>query len=306
VDVGSGHCSITQTPDNKFFIYDAGHWTGQLCFKAAKRIIGNNPIEVMILSHSDSDHIGDAYRILNHFKVKSLYRTGTPRKTKTWKKMVSAIELAKKNGLREYNHQDIQIKPGSYINLGDSVLTFIYGKANWSGLSTSENRNAVSIVTKYEVNGHSILFTGDTIGRRLNDKPSACKDAEKEMVNLHENGVVSLKSSVVIAPHHGGNNASSICFIQKVNPTYVIFPSGHKHGHPDIDAFNRYIDNGVQASNVFRTDLNDRESKDEDDWEDLNIPGCYDKASDDDIEIIISDSVSVNYRDDGVESLCKT
>jgi competence protein ComEC len=174
VDVGSGHCAITKTSDNKFFVFDAGHWQGQHCYKAAKRIIKNNPIELMILSHSDSDHIGDAARILNHFKVKTLYRVGTPRKTKTWARMVEALYSAKKRGLTEYNLQNSPLIPGTTIQIGEATVTLIYGKEEWTNLSSSENNNAVSIVAKYELNNHSILFTGDTIGRRLNDHKDSC------------------------------------------------------------------------------------------------------------------------------------
>jgi competence protein ComEC len=61
------------------------------------------------------------------------------------------------------------------------------------------------------------------------------------------------------APHHGGNNGSSNCFIRAVNPQYVIFSAGRGHHHPTQAAADRYIANGVPVENLFRTDRGDNE-----------------------------------------------
>ncbi|NIQ14291.1 MAG: hypothetical protein GTO02_07775, partial [Candidatus Dadabacteria bacterium] len=59
---------------------------------------------------------------------------------------------------------------------------------------------------------------------------------------------VSLKSDVIIAPHHGADNGSSKCFIEAVDPTYVIFSAGHRHDHPRAVTAQRYIDHGVSVN----------------------------------------------------------
>jgi hypothetical protein len=64
--------------------------------------------------------------------------------------------------------------------------------------------------------------TADTVGRRLGDDDTACKDAEKVMVDRHNAGQAPLASDVLVAPHHGGNNGSSACFIQAVAPQFVV------------------------------------------------------------------------------------
>ena len=57
--------------------------------------------------------------------------------------------------------------------------------------------------------------------------------------------LVTIKSDVMIAPHHGGNNGSSKCFIEAVDPTFVVFPAGHAHHHPTKGAAERYTGAGI-------------------------------------------------------------
>ena len=47
----------------------------------------------------------------------------------------------------------------------------------------------------------------------------------------HDTGLAPMSSFVLIAPHHGADNASSTCFIRAVDPHWVIFPAGHAHEH---------------------------------------------------------------------------
>ncbi len=108
--------------------------------------------------------------------------------------------------------------------------------------------------------GRSILFTGDTVGRRLDDHDHACKDAEQVMVECHGAGQVLLKSDVLLASHHGANNGNATCFIEAVDPQFVIFSSGHDHQHPTHNAATRVLTHGVTADRMFRTDLGDDES----------------------------------------------
>lgn len=308
VDVGPGFCAITVIDDKHYFLFDAGHWRGGQCYDALSDMVQSNTIELMVLSHSDSDHLGDAGKILNNYSVKTIVRTGMLRSTKTWERMDRAVKEEVDYGAKEYNLQEFELIPGKLnFSLGDAKISILYGKGDWTGLSMSENRNAVSIVAKLSYSGHSILFTGDTIGRRLDDPADACKDAESAMVDLHNADEISLKSDVIIASHHGGNNGSSSCFINAVSPEFVVFPAGHDHGHPAFDTYTRYINAGVDKNKIYRTDLNDAEDDTDRDWEDESLTNCIDVAGDDDIEItMMRTGISVSYRTDGVDSECKT
>ena len=158
--------------------------------------------------------------------------------------------------------------------------------------SASYKRNAVSIIIRLEYAGKSILFAGDAVGREV-DGPVLLRDCIATEKFVVDNAAqVPIESDVLIAPHHGANNASSDCFIDEVDPEYVIFSAGHAHHHPREKTAQRYIDNGVSVSNMFRTDLGDNEGDTE--WSHGAAGG--DGPGDDHVEIIINQAGNIEVR----------
>lgn len=294
VDVGAGLCVVTKIPGDRFFVYDTGDFRNKLCFEALDEIAERKAIDLLILSHNDADHIGNAEMILKEYRVKKIIWTGQPRTTATLKNTANAIAEEVRDGSSVINLQTSEIVPGTKLKLGPATLTLIAGWGAWeqTALSTAERNNAISVVAKLEYKGNSILFTGDTVGKRLNDPDTACKDAEKVMADNNSN--VSLKANVIIAPHHGANNANATCLIEAVKPTFVIFSAGHKHHHPTEAAARRYLKAGIKKENMFRTDRGDDEGGNE--WSEGRIAGCVDKAGDDDVEIILPSEGSVKVK----------
>jgi beta-lactamase superfamily II metal-dependent hydrolase len=290
VDTGAGLCSITRIPgdpDPYFMVYDAGHWTGSQCIDAVREIVGDSYIDLMVISHSDSDHHGQASKILEEFRVANIIVTGERRETETWKRTNSAIAEEAAYDASIMNLQTSRLIPGTMLALGDATVTLIAGWPRWEepGPTPSELRNAISIVVKLTFAGHSILLTGDTVGRRKEDPDSSCKDAEKVMVERAPQ--VPLKADILTAPHHGGNNGSSTCFIAAVDPKYVIFTSGHEYGHPTEAAAQRYLSHGVPTSRIFRTDRGDDEDS-QFEWKNgETVENCRDPQGDDDIDVVL-------------------
>ena len=305
VDVGPGLCVITKTPNDHYFIYDAGHWRGGHCIRSVRDIIQGETIDLMILSHSDADHLGDASKILSEFHVKTLVKTGYRRMdSKTWKKMNVSASSSVADGTSVINLSSHQLSSGYEFNLGDTKITFVYGVSEWTNTSISslsERRNAISIVVRLEHEGQSILMAGDTVGRHGGDSPDTCKHAEKDMVEHH--GAL-LDADVLIAPHHGADNGSSNCFIEAVSPEFVIFSAGHNHKHPRKATAERYL-NHLPKEIIFRTDLGDDEGHLE--WAEGRIQGCSEVPGDDDIEIVLARGLSsvVRYKDDNNEIGCR-
>ena len=286
VDVGPGLCVVIATRDERYMVYDAGHWTGRKCFDAAVDIIGDNSIDLMILSHSDADHLGDFRRILNEFQVRKIIRSGFRREdTATWRNANGGVGVEATKDATIINLQTSELTPGTEIELGLATVTLVAGWGEWtaSGPTPSEKRNAISIVAKLTFGANSILLTGDTVGRRLTDPDDACKDAEKFMVENASD--VPIESQVLVVPHHGGNNGSSDCFIKEVDPRFVVFSAGHDHEHPSAGAAERYMANGVMLEDMFRTDRHDDEGGFE--WSHGAIANCQDGKGDDDIEILL-------------------
>lgn len=301
VDVGPGLCTITEIPDGYYMIYDGGHWQSSQCLAAAREIVDGDEVDLLIVSHSDSDHLGEADDLLAAFDVRRIIRTGMVRTSGSWEEFHEAVAREVRDGASVMNLQSVPLIPGTTIALGDATVTLVAGWGAWTGpgLSTSERRNVVSIVVRLDYAGSSILYTGDTVGRRIADPGSACKDAEAFMVANHDAGTVSLAADVIIAPHHGADNASSECFIRAVDPEFVVFSAGHEYRHPRRNAAERYHAHGVSWTRMYRTDLGDDESEDgAEEWARGRVAGCTDPRGDDDVEIVVraNGTVEVAYR----------
>jgi beta-lactamase superfamily II metal-dependent hydrolase len=290
VDVGPGLCTVTRIPGGRYLVYDAGHWTGQHCFRAVQELVEGSEIDLLILSHNDSDHLGDGARILQAFNVHHIIWTGDQRfDTGTWTSLNDAVaEEVRLAGATVRTLKSAPLTPGEQIRLGDAVITLVAGWGQWTapGPTASERRNVISVVARLDFGDVSILYTGDTVGKRLNDADDACKDAEQIMAANHDSGIVSIRADVLIAPHHGGNNGSSDCFIQRVNPRFVVFSAGHDHQHPTAAAAQRYLARGVSLANIFRTDRGDDEPGTFE-WKEGSVNGCSAPRGFGDIEIAL-------------------
>lgn len=302
VDVGAGLCAVVKMPGGHYMIYDAGNYndSGAKAFKAITEIIPyGEEIDLLVLSHSDADHLGAVDEIFNTYIVKRTLRTGYKRTSGTWETADKAIkDESKIRGAVDMNLSYYEFLPGATYFFDETYVTMVAGfhepPDEWNLNDESEKRNSVSIVIRLQYKGKSILFTGDTVGRHIDDPEDALIAAEKFMVDNSD--FITIDSDVLIAPNHGADNASSTDFIKAVSPDFVIFSAGHKFKYPRASAVGRYLYNGVVLDNIFRTDLGDDEGGAE--WDFGRIPGHKDKAGDDDVDILIrpDGEIVVEYR----------
>ncbi|MFI5217955.1 MAG: MBL fold metallo-hydrolase [Bacteroidia bacterium] len=304
VDVGAGLCTLIKLPDNKYIVYDAGNKSNATMSQINQFIQPTDKIELMVLSHTDADHIGNAADILRNYTVKKVVWTGYDRSmtstlaptgvfTDLESELVNHPSIVNIN----LNHMDSIITPGVQATFGNVKLTFLCGfgepLAEWGLSDKAEKINAVSIVMKLEYKGNSVLFCGDAVGRHNGDTdPDALIATEKYLV---DHASQFLSSTILIAPHHGADNGSSTDFIEKVNPKKVVFSAGHKFAHPRMTATSRYLTFGINPSSMFRTDRGDDESTNE--WDHDRITGCQDNSGDDDIriELLSNGTFSIKY-----------
>jgi competence protein ComEC len=323
VDVGNSMCVVIQIPGGHHMLYDAGNFRGDECSTAVREIVGNDRLDLMVLSHSDADHIGEVATILQGRPASSGHpavpavpvsrivytgHAGTSRTT--WPNALRALDGQPRGVVRDLSERQlpntVEPRPGRtrarplVMRLGAATVTFLAGWPEWwfygdldAPPNMSERRNAISIVVRVDFGAHSVLLTGDTIGRRgrSTEPVTACRDSEQWMVERHREGNISLDADILIGQHHGGDNSSSTCFINAVTPRFVIFPAGHAgHEHPRATTAQRLLSATppIPAANIFRTDRGDDEGAPE--WDEGRERGCTDPVGDDDVEIVLSDA----------------
>jgi competence protein ComEC len=99
--------------------------------------------------------------------------------------------------------------------------------------------NDLSCVVRIESDHGSALLTGDLEAR-----------GELELVRRKAE---SLRSDVLVVPHHGSRTSSTPAFIAAVAPRVAVFTPGYRNrfGHPKADIVARYTSAGIRT---YRTD----------------------------------------------------
>ncbi len=290
-------------PGAGYLVYDAGTYKnkGREAMRGITELIPESEsIDLLVLSHSDADHIAAVEDILSRYEVKRVLRTGFARSSMSWRRANAAILRRSERMGSDFDDLNLAERPldhGTKFSIGQAEITFVSGyhipPSSWHS-SLLSKRNAGSIVLRVTYAGKSILLTGDAIGRHIGDAPGACIATERSMVD--QSARIPIASDILIAPNHGSDTASSTTFIEAVNPSFVAFSAGHAFQHPRKGVAYRYLDHGIGSGNIFRTDLGDDEQGEE--WDYGRIDGHRDPVGDDDIDIVIhaDGSLIAQYR----------
>jgi len=202
-------------------LYDAGPaWaadadSGSRVVLPAMRGAGLERLDLLVLSHEDSDHIGGALSVLESVEVDAM-----------------ASSLASGHPLRG------MVAAARGCAAGESWewdgVHFAFLTPAWSG---SAKRNDQSCVLRIAAEAGAILLTGDIE-----------RAAEKSLLGAE------LKSDVLLVPHHGSRTSSTPAFIAAVAPRWAVVAAGYRNrfGHPNGEVLERYRSAGAQ---IARTDL---------------------------------------------------
>jgi competence protein ComEC len=311
IDTGPAECCVVVIPAAQpegtpsYLIYDAGNYVdgGKLAIQKIQELIQpGSEVALMVLSHTDSDHLGAVPQICHDYKVRRIIWAGYKRTTSVWADAEKAIkEEVATDGCQEINLSKACLQEGKVYSIGEAKVQLVCGfcqpPKDWGKMTPAMQMNAGSIVIRVIYKGKAILFCGDDVGRKEDDTPNAPPIATEKYM-LANRDTINIAANVMIAPHHGADNASSTAFITAVHPEYVIFSAGHMPTfcHPRATTAQRYLDCGVKLQNMFRTDLGDDDGEKE--WSFGRIPGHHDPAGDDDVDIAINPEgkVQVEYR----------
>ena len=133
IDTGAGHAAVVQMPGNHFMVYDTGHWTQDtLVFNRVQEVIPTTEhIDLMVLSHSDSDHLAATDEIFGAYTVDKVLRGGLERETGTWGESNTAITTAADADTTvDLDLGLVEFPDGATYRFGDTWVTKISG-AYW-------------------------------------------------------------------------------------------------------------------------------------------------------------------------------
>jgi competence protein ComEC len=226
LDVGQGLAVVART-QNHALLYDAGpeyspdRDAGERIVVPFLRGAGISRLDLLIVSHDDSDHSGGAESVLQampvHRLVSSLFNSHS-----------IAAQVENKEQCR-----------AGYSWEWDGVRFDMLHPVDASYGNFKLKDNALGCVLKISSQRGSALLTADIEQAQ-----------ERELVTRAAN---ELHANVLIAPHHGSKSSSSEQFVREVNPAMVVFSSGYRNpfGHPRPEVVERYRAIGAE---ILRTD----------------------------------------------------
>lgn len=219
LDVGQGLAAVAETK-NHVLVYDTGPGFGER-FDAGSDVIapflqrsGRRRVDLILLSHGDSDHSGGLAGLMRRFPAPIL---------------TSAV--AQFSGFGAAPCQEGQ--GWEWDGVRFAVL--------WpeeAEPKPGESENNRSCVLKIETKAGAVLLPGDLE-----------RSAEAALVRRYG---TSLKASVLIAPHHGSATSSSWLLLRAVQPDYGVISSGYRNrfGFPSQRVLDRYR---LLQAQVFNT-----------------------------------------------------
>ncbi len=213
-DVGQGDAIFIETPQRHQILIDGGQ-NSKILEKLGKTMsFWDRDIDLIILTHPESDHLAGLIEVLKKYRVENIFWTGVRRETGEYQEWLRLIKAEKSKIFIAQSGQQI-ILPSSGIN---NSIAILYPFETLEGKEFKDINNT-SIVLKLIFGKNTFLFTGDIY-----------KKIEKELI---ERGL-DIDSDVLKVGHHGSQASSSEEFIQKVSPEIAVISVGkdNKYGHP--------------------------------------------------------------------------
>jgi competence protein ComEC len=229
LDIGQGTAVLLETANRKL-LYDTGPIQGKRD-DAGQRVIlpylrgkGIDQIDRMVISHSDSDHVGGAATLLKQIQFDFMMGS-----------LPSSNPLLK--NLQARNIPSIPCRFGQYW-IWDDVEFIIWHPHEETLFEDGYSRkpNEMSCVLEVRNRQASFWLTGDVE-----------RQGEAEVVERFDQARLlgmSQKQLIFMAPHHGSKTSSSLELLQTLRPDQAFAQNGYRnrYGHPHPAVSARYQD----------------------------------------------------------------
>lgn len=211
-DIGQGNAVIVRTAQHAL-MYDAGPRFSRESDAGHRVLVPllralDLPLDVLMLSHRDSDHTGGASALLA-MQSEAL--------------LISSID------------DDYELQAEREVRRCFAGQRWHWDQVDFEVLHPREQdygvvarSNAMSCVLRISNGVHSALLVGDI------------EQAQEQQ--LVADAGQQLKSDVLLVPHHGSKSSSSAAFLDAVSPRVALVQSGYRNrfGHPAPEVLQRY------------------------------------------------------------------
>jgi competence protein ComEC len=229
IDVGQGDSILIETNNKNKILVDTGP-DNRIVEKLSQQFPSADlVIDYLILTHSDSDHIGGAVELLKNFQVKNIIYNFNIDPN-------AGIQKALENQINIEGSKKLKVTENSDFIIDGCMIDFIWPNTEFNSTDLDDNDSSIAFVLSYkDIN----VFLGGDIS-----------------------SVVEKKLIPVISPveimkmnHHGSNTANISEFLTILSPEVGVITVG-KNNHYNLP--NKLVLKRLQELNIqmFRTDIN--------------------------------------------------
>lgn len=251
IDAGQGDCTFIQVGDTSVMI-DAGpndsanHIIKYLQNLGYKK---NSKIDYLILTHTDSDHIGGASQLLDEFSFQNIYRpmaystfdVDNNLATESYNVFYSSLwrEVSKSIYYEvDDNHRFYNFAGESIVD--NKVKIDFYAPIN----ENYQDSNDYSPIMILKSSGFKFAFVGDVSG-----------EVEEQFLLKYQEGVSQslFDCDILKVAHHGSSSSTTKEFLEAINPEVAIIScdANNNYNHPSDEVVNRLNSQNVK---ILRTD----------------------------------------------------
>jgi competence protein ComEC len=193
-------------------------------------------IELLVISHFHSDHIGGFVAISQRYTIQHIWYAPT--------NIQSEIVHEVMHTIQSQHIPTTIIQAGQFLNDDNFRLIALHPPPNNNPPGPKADPHDATIVFKFTYGSICILLTGD-----VNTKHEGYIIAAAQ--SLHE----SLYCPILKISHHGSKTGSSNVFLANAQPQLAIISVGAKnrYGHPGRETIDRLTSIGAT---IYRTDQN--------------------------------------------------
>lgn len=217
LDVGQGDAALIDCGTTEVLI-DGGDNSAGAAVAAYLAAYVDGPLDYLIATHPDADHIGGLDEVLAAYPVGEVIDSGRTSDTKTYADYWAAVQA---EGCT-LSYDEDRILPLS----DNTVLSLLETGDAWG------DSNACSVVAQLTCGNVQVLFTGDMT-------------AQVEAAALPLFGDID----VLKVAHHGSASSTSQAFLDVVRPECAVisYGQGNRYGHPTAQVLQRLLGQGISV-----------------------------------------------------------
>lgn len=230
LDVGQGDAIFVETPNGNQVLIDGGPDSKVLQELAEVMPFYDRDIDLVVMTHSDSDHVAGLIEVLERYEVKNIVYSNIIRKSALYNIWQTAVAREEVN--------IIEPMAGKEIDLGNGViLTTIHPGEPLAG-QAMEKTNNNSVVLMLSYGEMEVLLTGDIEAK-----------AERKIILSG----ATLDADILKIAHHGSKTSTTPELLRAVSPEVAIIQVGkNRYGHPTPEVLSRLEKSGIK---YYRNDL---------------------------------------------------